>query len=106
MQLTSFWRVENHLVRFRPTTVIVGANNAGKSTIVEAIRLVSLVANRHGRLNFGPPPDWVSDPSAGVGVSPSLRDLNTNLSTVVSAAAEPPAKIRATFSRGETIDIF
>lgn len=94
------------MVRFRPTTVIVGANNAGKSTIVEAIRLISLVANRHGSLNFGPPPDWISDPTAGRGVSPSLRDLNTNLSTVVTAGTAPPAKIRATFSGGETIDVF
>lgn len=106
IQLENFRRFNNHLVRFRPTTIIVGANNAGKSTIVEAIRLVSLVANRHGRLNFGPPPDWVTDPTAGIGVSPSLRDLNINLATAVNAAGEPPARIRATFSRGETVDIF
>jgi AAA15 family ATPase/GTPase len=71
IELHNFRRFESHVVRFRPTTIIVGAN-AGKSTIVEAIRLVPVVANRHRSLNFGPPPEWVNDPTAGVGVSPSL----------------------------------
>jgi AAA15 family ATPase/GTPase len=35
-----------HTIPLRPVTVIVGRNNAGKSTVVEALRLVSLVVSR------------------------------------------------------------
>lgn len=106
IQLINFRRFDNHLIRFRPTTVVVGANNAGKSTIIEAIRLVSLVANRHGNLNFTKAPDWIDAPAAGFGVSPSLRDLNTNLATVVNTATGPPAQVVAKFTEGQTVHIY
>ncbi len=104
--LTNFRRFEQHTVPFRETTVVVGKNNAGKSTIVEAIRLTSLAANRYRKLRFVKPPEWLEDPVAPVGVVPSLRDVNTNLRTVFHSYNEPPARIQTRFTTGELIDLF
>jgi predicted ATP-dependent endonuclease of OLD family len=71
LRLKNFRCFDDHTIPLRPTTIIVGRNNAGKSTIVEALRLVSLVENRYGALNFTSPPDWLDIPLGkfyGVGI--------------------------------------
>ena len=37
----------------------IGYSNLGKSTIVEALRLVSLAAARYGSTNFTKLPEWL-----------------------------------------------
>ena len=60
LQLQNFRGFEEHSLAFRDLTTIVGRNNAGKSTIVEALRLVSVVSNRFGCMNFRDPPEWLN----------------------------------------------
>lgn len=106
LKLTNFRRFEEHELSLRPTTVVVGANNAGKSTIVEALRLVSFVANRYRSLHFQKVPTWLSVPAGTYGVAPSLRDLSTNLRTVFHAFQDPPARISAQFEGGVEISVY
>jgi energy-coupling factor transporter ATP-binding protein EcfA2 len=106
IELDNYRRFEQHKIPFRRTTVIVGRNNAGKSTIVEALRLTSLAANRYRSLRFVPPPSWLEDPAAPSGVTPSLRDLNTSLQTVFHAYSDPPAVVRAKFTSGDSIAVY
>jgi AAA ATPase domain len=75
MRLRNFRGFEDHAVPFRDSTVIVGANNAGKSTLVEALRLVGLVTDRfrRGSGHFVPVPDWLDDPEASRGIAPARR---------------------------------
>ena len=103
LRLENYRRFERHNVPFRDRTIIVGKNNAGKSTIVESLRLTSLVANRYRSLNFTAPPSWLDDPVGNRGVTPSLRDLNANLRTVFHVGAGPPATVTCSFASGETI---
>lgn len=72
LRLRNFRRFEEHELPLTGRTVIVGANNAGKSTIVEALRLISFVANRYRSLTFQGIPDWLRDPDGNIGVRPSL----------------------------------
>ena len=45
LRLENFRGFDDHRIPFNPRTiVVVGKNNAGKSTIVEALRLVALIA--------------------------------------------------------------
>lgn len=106
LRLTNFRRFEDHEVPLKSRTVIVGPNNAGKSTIVEAIRLVSLVANRYRSLQYVRVPSWLNDPVGMRGVSPSLRDLNTNLRMVFHSFSSPPAIVEGRFKNGTTISIY
>ena len=44
--LQNFRCFHKHEIPFREKTIIVGKNNAGKSSIIEALRLVSIVSER------------------------------------------------------------
>jgi AAA domain, putative AbiEii toxin, Type IV TA system len=76
--------------------------------VIEAIRLVSLVTNRLGGLNFEPAPDWLIDAGeSGWGVSPSLRGFEFRLARhIFHRYAEPPAVIEAVFEAGYSITVY
>jgi recombinational DNA repair ATPase RecF len=57
LYLKNFRGFEDHVVPLKPFTVIVGRNNAGKSTIAEALRLISLVVSRF-KGDLGSIPVW------------------------------------------------
>jgi len=106
LRLQNFRCFKDHVVPLRPTTVVVGRNNAGKSTIVEALRLVSLIVGRSPHLNFTDVPKWLDAPRAFRGVSPSLRGFEFDFTTAFHRYAEPPSIITAEFSTGAAIQIF
>ena len=104
--LKNFKCFDDHELSFRPTTVIVGRNNAGKSTIVEALRLVSIVVNRYQFLNYSDVPNWLDIPRSSRGVSPSIKGMEFNFENVFHRYGDPPAIITATFNTLNTIDIY
>jgi AAA ATPase-like protein len=106
VDLKSYKCFAQHTVPLQPLTVIVGRNNAGKSTLVEALRLVTLVAARHEHLSFVRPPDWLDLPRGVRGVVPSLRGLDLDLEAVFHQYGEPPAEIHAHFDSGVTLSVF
>ena len=48
-----------HKVPLRPLTIIVGRNNAGKSTVAEGLRLISLVLSRYWNSTYRDIPRWL-----------------------------------------------
>src|SRR5690348_16243821 len=106
LTLRNFRCFERHLVPLRPTTVIVGRNNAGKSTIVEALRLVSHVVNRYGNFVVRTVPEWLDLPRLYRGVAPSLRGMEFSAETLYHRYGDPPAHITATFLTGDRLEIY
>lgn len=106
IKFTNYKCFHNQTISFRPSTIVVGRNNAGKSTIVEALRLVSLVANRAEHLRFTTPPGWAEVHRSHRGVSPSLDDLDVNFDGVFHRYNDPPAIISARFDNGSSVDLF
>jgi ABC-type multidrug transport system ATPase subunit len=106
LTLRNFRGFENHELPLRLMTVIVGRNNAGKSTVVEALRLVSIVVARYRRLGFHPGPEWARAGRASVGVRPSLRNLEISLDGMFHHYNDPPAVIIAEFSEGQSVTIY
>jgi len=106
LRLQNFRCFKDHLVPFRATTVIVGRNNAGKSTVVEALRLISLVVSRAANLQFTDVPKWLEAPKVYRGVSPSLRGFEFDFTTVFHRYSESPAIITAEFSNASSVHIF
>jgi len=106
LTLRNFRGFASHTVQFRSLTVIVGRNNAGKSTIVEALRLVAIVTARYRGLNYRPPPDWLDEPKYMYGASPGVSGLDLGTSAVFYEYGDPPAVIEARFSGGEATRIF
>lgn len=97
---------ERSSIPFKQLTIIVGANNAGKSTVVEALRLVSLVVNRLGRLPVHPVPDWLDVAKAYRGVRPSLEGQPLKFRGVFHQYNDPPARIVAHFDNGCHIEVY
>jgi hypothetical protein len=105
LELRGYRGFERHELELRPLSVIVGHNNAGKSTLVEAMRIFSIITERIGGLNFGDPPRWTELPRSHRGVSPSLTGLGIQFSTISHRYGDEPASATATFVTGESIHL-
>ena len=103
LHLTNFRGFEDHVVPLKPFTIIVGRNNAGKSTIAEALRLVSIVVSRFKGDLASIPARW-EFPKNRRGPHP-FKNLEINLQSVFHRYGDPPAFVRAKFSSGEEIEI-
>jgi hypothetical protein len=106
MHLENYRCFDGHSIEFRPMTVVVGRNNAGKSTIAEALRLISLVTERIEGLNFRSPPAWTELAMAHKGVSPALEGTGIDFDTICNNYGEPPAIVTARFKTGEKIKYY
>ena len=106
LELENFRGFERHALPVRPLTVIVGQNNAGKSTIVEALRLLSLVIARSTTLSYKQPPDWAERPKREYGILPSLRNIEIEFSTLTHQYADPPSTATAFMSSGISVKVY
>src|SRR4051794_24408520 len=101
LDIRNFRKFDRYTVEFGSRNLLVGPNNAGKSTLIEALRLVSIVVNRLGSLNFDAAPEWLEGRERSRGVIPSLRGLDFDLGKeTFHHYADPPAVINARFDNG------
>lgn len=96
----------DHLLQLKKETIIVGRNNAGKSTVIEGFRLVSLITERYQNLLFRAVPDWVDLPLSHRGVQVSLSGINLSWENIFHRYNDPPGKIVAKFKNGYKLSIF
>lgn len=101
LKLTNFKGFDKHTVEFQPFSVVVGHNNAGKSSAFEALRIVATVAKKLLTYKFFDSPDWADD--CQMGISPKLDEINLKRETIFYKYSEPPATIKATFENGAKI---
>jgi hypothetical protein len=73
---------------------------------VEALRLVSIVVSRYQFLAYRSVPDWAEIPRREIGVSPSLKGMEFNFSTVFHRYGDPPSIISASFNNDSAIKIY
>lgn len=106
LRLQNFRCFSDHRVPFRQCTIIVGQNNAGKSTLVDALRLVSIATTRYRSLGFRQVPAWGNLPAREIGLSPSIEGIEFNVHNLFHRYSEPPATVTATFSNGNSAKIY
>lgn len=106
IELSNYRCFEKHTIIFRQEAVLVGKNNAGKSTIIEAIRLVSIVAARYQSITYKNAPEWLDLPPSTKGIFPDLDGIEFNFQTVRHRYNETVPTIKAIFSEGEQIVIY
>lgn len=106
LQLRNYKCFSLNTIPFRPTTIIVGQNNAGKSTIAEALRLVSIILNKLEYLRFRPVPHWLNAPKVQMGASPSLEHHDFDLVNIFHRYGDPPAEIIARFEGGNSLKVY
>ncbi len=105
LRIENFRCFRDHSLSFADTTVIVGKNNAGKSTIIESLQLLSTVTNRRGGLTAPAPPD-LGLPGFTQCLIVGLDEEPRNWDTIFHRYGTPPAKITATFEGGAKVRIF
>ncbi len=106
LELTKYRCFERHRFDFRQNTVLVGPNNAGKSTVIEALRLISLVTARYTGFTWKSPADWTGLPGAARVATPSMNSIAFDARMVIHRYEDPPATVRATFSNGVTVTVY
>lgn len=110
LRLQNFRGFEHHEIPLAANTVMVGANNAGKSTVVEALRLTALATTRlrAAQRRMVGPPDWLDHPEAFDGVRiPAARLTPTGFEpSIFHQYQSPPAVITASFQSGATVTVF
>lgn len=105
LKLHNFRCFDQHSVSFQRNTVVVGKNNAGKSSIVEALQLVSTIVNRKAA-TFVAPPDTLELADFRACIQPKISHLGLNLDTVFHRYNEPPARITALFDGDVTVTVY
>lgn len=106
LDLHNFKCFQQHELPLRDLTIIVGRNNAGKSTLIEALRLISLVVQRYGNLAYCDAPEWSDLPARTRGVMPSLEGIRIDLEHVFYQYGQPPARLLATFGNHATVEVY
>lgn len=106
LHLTNFRGFSDHSVDFKDISVIVGMNNAGKSTIVDALRILSITTQRFRSLQFLDPPGWTGLDRGELGISPSLQNIHINFHTIFNHYGDPPGLVAAEFTNGTRLKIF
>ncbi|MGH9490147.1 MAG: ATP-dependent nuclease [Terriglobales bacterium] len=104
LRLVNFRCFRDHTVPLLPTTVIVGKNNAGKSSVIEALRLVAAVTNRKGA-SFTIAPPWLETTPFRYGLAPSVGDLGIRFDSIFYRYSDPPARVVATFAGNVEVTI-
>jgi len=105
--IENFKGFAHHEITLREISIIVGKNNAGKSTFVEALRIIALIANRSRTGNYRSVPNWIDDlPILYRGISPSIKNMNFSGPTIFHRYAESPSKITAQFTNGSIVIVY
>lgn len=104
LELVNYRCFEHHKVHFKEMAIIVGKNNAGKSTLIESLRLISIITTKN--LIFKPFPGWLEFPSGYKGVYISIAGLDFPIKNLFHKYNNGPSRITAVFSSNSKIDIY
>ena len=105
LNITNFRCYEKSTITFNGTSILVGRNNAGKSTLIEALKIISSVTRKYKTLRFVAPPEWViREPSYGV--SPNVENMNISDRGIFHMYGNPPAIVEAIFTNETSIKAY
>lgn len=96
----------DHTVDFGAATIVVGRNNAGKSTLIEVLRLISVMLPRFRNVVSAQAPRWLDDYAAGQGQRLDINKFGISSETVFHRYGDPPATIEARFGDGSQLTIY
>lgn len=98
---------ENSEIDFRNISVIVGNNNAGKSTLIEALRIVSFASQKFKHTVYVPAPPELELPATVRGMNLNIDHLKIDLRTIVHKYKENVfAQVSAFFDNKAVIRVY
>lgn len=106
IRLENFRCFQKTEISFKELSIIVGKNNAGKSTLIEALRILSLVVTRRKNSQYVMAPDWLNFSEDILGIQPTIKNLDISKQSIFYMYGAPPATITADFDSGIKISIY
>lgn len=106
LTIKNFRCYEDTIINFDGTAILVGKNNAGKSTMIEALKIISTVSRKYRTARYITPPEWVGENVISRGISPNLENMNIADHGIFYLYGLPPAIIEAYFTNGTSIKAF
>lgn len=104
--LKKFKGFREHKIQLESLSILVGQNNAGKTTIIEALRIASLAISRVPAARFEATPDWLTDHSVGPGFYFSLTPIEFDKTFVhYNSFEDEPAQIEVKFTSHHRLKI-
>lgn len=98
---------EDSELSFREMSIVVGSNNAGKSTIIESLRIVSAIAQKFKHSSYTTAPRELELPFTTRGINVNADLLKIDLKTVVNQYKEDTyAHINAYFDNNICIRVY
>ena len=98
---------EHSEINFRNVSIVAGNNNSGKSTLIEALRIVSFASQKIKRTNYVPAPRELNLPLIVRGMNLNLEHQKIDLRTIVHQYKEDTlAQIIAHFDKKIIIRIY
>jgi hypothetical protein len=107
LTLDNFRGFSEHRIEFGPETILIGQNNAGKTTAIEALRVLSVCQTRAKTASLGNCPTWLDGQCTGAGFKVSLETIDFDFTNVQhSYNRDRPAIIRAKNSNHSEVHIY
>lgn len=105
LSIKNFRCYEESTITFNGTSILVGKNNAGKSTMIEALKIISTVTRKYRTSRFVAPPDWLRNVN-NFGIAPNVENMNISDRGIFHLYGNPPALIEVGFSEGCSIKAY
>jgi hypothetical protein len=107
LTLTNFRGFKRHVVAFTDLTVLIGKNNAGKSSVIEALRITSIAIQAFlTARRFEAAPQWALADGADRGLRLDASTVRIDLRTACHRYNAPPAVITCRFANSVTVNTF
>ena len=103
LRLKNFRGFRDHTVEFSKFAVIAGRNNAGKSTLIESVRIIAELLPKFVQGAFVRSRSWVGNDTVGVHLK--LDQLNHRAATLFHRYRQPPASLSAEFDGGAQLSV-
>lgn len=106
IELDKFRCFENSKMSLKELAIIVGKNNSGKSSFIEALRIISMASRKCTKTMYTYPPKELGLPSSIKGFRLPIGKLKIDLRAIVYYYLSDTAKITATFTNKTKIVIY
>lgn len=107
VQLRNFRGFREHNVSLEAINVLVGQNNAGKSTFIEALRLLAVAIRKIQAGPYQPLPSWLDGEAFGFGVKCSFEAVDFDFQNIHhNYSTEKPARLQAVFSNRARVTLW
>ncbi len=112
IEIQNYRGFKKHRITFRKNVLLVGKNNAGKSTIIEILRVCSLILLKAKTSSYIAVPSWISEWKSEEsrykikGISPDIKGLIKQYKTISHRYNEEQTYAKITFKNNFVVEIY